>query len=230
MKNRYLVGLIAFGALAVAAYSQSQDAIVLKLTGGEKKKIALPDFRATGAAGALVEAFNKTVFEDIQQSGLFDMAAKSFYPLNPPQQEADLRAGQATCAGRCLSDWAGTPVSAGYLGFGYAAEQGGQFVAFGHLYNTAVADIAGAKVFRKLYNAPLSEEGARKAGHEYAADILAQFGAASLVGSKIYFVSDRTGRGNKEIWVMDFDGSNQSRVTSFNSITTMPAISPDGRR
>ena len=230
MKKRYLVGLIAFGALAVATYSQAQDRVKIILTGGVTKKIALPDFRATGAAGAFAEAFNKTVFEDLQQSGLFDMAAKSFYPLNPPQQESDLRAGQASCAGRCLSDWAGTPVSAGYLGFGYAAEQGGQFVAFGHLYNTAVADIAGAKLFRKLYNAPLNDEGARKAGHEYAADILAQFGAASLLGSKIYYVSDRSGRGTKEIWVMDFDGSNQKRLTSFNSISTMPAISPDGRR
>lgn len=230
MKNRNLVGLIAFAALAVAGYSQSQDAIVLKIMGGEKKKIALPDFRAAGGAGPFAEAFNKTVFEDVQQSGLFTMAAKSFYPLNPPQQEGDLRSGQASCAGRCLSDWAGTPVSASYLGFGYAAEQGGQFVAFGHLYNATVADIAGAKLFRKLYNAPLSEEGARRAGHEYAADILTQFGAVSLVGSKIYFVSDRTGRGTKEIWGMDFDGSNQKRLTSFNSISTMPAISPDGRR
>lgn len=230
MKNRYLVGLIALGALAGAAYSQSQDSIVLKIIGGERKKIALPDFRASGAAGAFAGTFNQTVFEDVQQSGLFDMAAKSFYPLNPPQQETDLRAGQVSCAGRCLSDWSGSPVNAAYLGFGYAAEQNGQFVVFGHLYNTNVADLAGAKVFRKLYNAPLTEEGARKAGHEYAADILAQFNITSLVGTKIYYVSDRTGRGTKEIWVMDFDGSNQKRLTSFNSITTMPAISPDGRR
>ncbi len=121
-------------------------------------------------------------------------------------------------------------MGASYLGFGYAAEQGGQFVAFGHLYNTGVADIAGAKLIRKLYSGSLDEAGARKAAHEYAADILAQFGAPSLAGSKVYFVSDRQGKGTKEIWVMDFDGSNQRRLTQFGSITTMPAVSPDGSR
>jgi TolB protein len=212
------------------AFSQApqQSDLIIKLTGGTKRVIALPDFRAAGAAAPFADVFNKTVYDDIERSGLLAMAPKSFYPLSPPQQEADLRAGATNCGGRCLSDWAAAPVSANYLGFGYAADQGGQFVAFGHLFNTAVADLAGAKLIRKLYNAPLNEDGARKAAHEYAADILAQFGVPSLAGTKIYFISDRSG--NKEVWSMEFDGSNQRRVTSFNSITTTPAISPDGLR
>ena len=52
---------------------------------------------------------------------------------------------------------------------------------------------------------------------EFAADILQQFGAKSLAGSKIYFVSDRTG--NKEIWSMDYDGSNQQQLTHYKSIS-----------
>lgn len=241
MKKTISLSLLAVGFLAVLAYSQSQDRIVISIIGGEKKKIALPDFRGAGGATPLVDTFNQTVFDDIQRSGLFDMASKSFYPLNPPQQESDLRPtptppparrgeppAPPNCSGRCLSDWSGAPVSAGYLGFGYAAEQGGQLVVFGHLYNVAVPDIAGAKLFRKLYNAPLTADGARKLGHDYAADILAQFGAPSLAGSKIYFISTRSG--SKEIWSMDFDGSNQQQITSFRSITTFPAISPDGRR
>lgn len=235
MKRLYIwiSAALAAAALAGVAFSQGQSRIVLEITGGTKRTIALPDFRGAGGTGTLVATFNQTVFEDIQRSGLFDMAAKSFYPLNPPQQESDLRQPAqpgASCSGRCLNDWAGAPVNAGYLGFGYAAEQAGQFVAFGHLYNTAVPDIAGAKLIRKLYNAPLTEDGARRAAHEYAADILAQFGAPSLAGSKIYFVSDRQGKGTKDLWVMDFDGSNQRQITQFNSITTMPAISPDGSR
>lgn len=224
--------LVSF-LLAGLAWSQGQNRIVLEITGGTKRTIALPDFRGAGGAAPFMEVFNRTVFEDVQRSGLFDMAAKSFYPLSPPQQEQDLRQPQqpgAACAGRCLNDWASPPVNANYLGFGYAAEQGGQFVAFGHLHNTSVADITGARLIRKLYNAPLTEDGARQAAHEYASDILAQFGVPSLAGSKIYFVSDRQARSTKEIWVMDFDGSNQKQLTRFNSISTMPAISPDGSR
>jgi TolB protein len=244
MKKTYtLIAVAATLAAAMVAWPQAQSDIVIKLTGGTKRSIALPDFRGAGGAAQFAEVFNRTVFEDVQRSGTLAMAAKSFYPLSPPQQESDLRAPVApqparrgpapeppNCNGRCLSDWASPPVNANYLGFGYAAEQNGQFVAFGHLYNTSIADTAGAKVFRKLYLAELSENGARKAAHEYAADILAQFGVPSLAGSKIYFVSDRQGSGTKEIWSMDFDGSNQKRVTSFSSISTMPSISPDGQR
>ncbi|MCL4840387.1 MAG: PD40 domain-containing protein [Bryobacteraceae bacterium] len=235
---------IAVVALAaVAAWSQSRSDIVLKLAGGTARKIALPDFRAAGAAAPFAAVFNQTVFADIQQSGLLEPAAKSFYPLNPPQQESDLRATPEprparrgaepetpNCGGLCLSDWANPPVEAAYLGFGYLAEQAGQLVAFGHLFTTSVPDIASAKAFRKLYNAPMTEEGARRLAHEYAADILKQFGGQSLAGSKIYFVSDRGGKGTKELWTMDFDGANQRQLTKFGSVSTMPAVSPDHNR
>ena len=76
--------------------------------------------------------------------------------LKTPEQESDLRTAPEPparrgapvardCAGRCLSDWAAAPVSASYLGFGYVAEQGGQFVAFGHLFFPAVADLDGTR-------------------------------------------------------------------------------------
>src|SRR5574338_1528749 len=144
-----------------AAWAQQSD-IIVKLEGGTKRVIAVPDFRGAGGAQKLAETFNQTVFEDLQQSGLLAMAAKSFYPLDPPQQASDLRTPAApapvrrneppkpvSCNGRCLVDWSGPPVNANYLAFGYAAEQNGQFVVFGHLYNVNVADLAGAQVFRK---------------------------------------------------------------------------------
>ncbi len=238
----FLCGVLLASLLAGLAAGQAQQSdIRILLTGGAKQTIALPDFRGAGAATQFGDVFNQTVFDDIQISGIFTMAPKSFFPLNPPQQESDLRTAPepparrgapapTDCAGRCLSDWAAAPVSASYLGFGYLAEQNGQLVAFGHLFNTSVADLNGARLFRKLYNGELTADGARQLAHQYAADILAKFGMPTLAGSKIYFVSDRQAKGTKELWVMDFDGSNQKRLTSFNSISTMPAISPDGTR
>ena len=230
---------------ASAGGAGQQSDVIIKILGNGSPTVALPDFRGAGGSAQYVDVFNKTVFDDIQRSGIFKMAPKSFYPLNPPQQDSDLRMAAAPaqstrrnapapaaadCGGRCLSDWSSAPVSATYLGFGYASEQNGQLVVFGNLYNTGIPDLNGARLFRKLYNGELSENGARQVGHQYAADILGQFGLASLAGSKVYFVSDRQGRGTKEIWSMDFDGSNQKRLTMFNSITTMPAVSPDGTR
>jgi len=246
MKRIYLVLGIAFSALlAGLGWSAGQQSdLVIKYSGGAKPSIALPDFKGAGGAAQYAGLFNQVVFEDVQRSGAFKMVSKSFYPLNPPQQESDLRSAPAAaqparrgaapaakdCGGRCLSDWASSPVAAAYLGFGYASDQNGQFIVFGHLYNTAIADMNGARLFRKLYNGTLDENGVRQVAHQYAADILSQFGQTSLAGSKIYFVSDRQGRGTKEIWSMDFDGANQKRLTHFNSISTMPAVSPDGTR
>ena len=247
MKRIYLLlGFAGFAMLAGLGWSASQQSdIVIKIVGNTKPTVALPDFRGAGGAAQYAEVFNKTVFDDVQRAGVFTMAPKSFYPLNPPQQESDLRASTTAaqparnnapapvakdCGGRCLSDWASAPVSAAYLGFGYASDQNGQFVVFGHLYNPTIADLNGARLFRKLYNGELSENGARQVAHQYAADILSQLGVPSLAGSRVFFVSDRQGQGTKEIWSMDFDGANQKRVTSFNSISTMPAVSPDGTR
>ena len=51
-----------------------------------------------------------------------------------------------------LSDWAGPPVSANYLAFGYTAAQGGRLVLMGWFYNVDQPDAANAQVFGKIYN------------------------------------------------------------------------------
>jgi TolB protein len=51
-----------------------------------------------------------------------------------------------------------------------------------------------------------------------------------LAGTKIYFVSGRTGRGIKEIWSMDYDGSNQRQITHYNNLTSYPAVSADNSK
>jgi TolB protein len=84
-----------------------------------------------------------------------------------------------------------------------------------------------AQVFGKVYTATLDQAGAIDAGHRYAADILAQFGGKSLVGTRIVFVSTRSGA--KEIWVMNWDGSDQRQLTHYGSVSTFPSASPDGR-
>jgi TolB protein len=127
-----------------------------------------------------------------------------------------------------LSDWAGPPVSANYLAFGYTAAQNGRLVLMGYFYNVNQPDAANAQVFGKIYNAALNADGAKQAAREFAADILKQFGMESLAGSKVIFVSTRTGA--KEIWAMDYDGANQRPITKYRSISTTPSVSPDGTR
>src|SRR5258708_38430819 len=95
----------------------------------------------------------------------------------------------------------------------------------GYFFNLAAPDLNSAQVIAKRYLGAMSVEGAKQVARDFAADILRQMGVQSLSGSKIYYVSDRTG--NKEIWSMDYDGGNQRRLTSYNSTSNMPAGSPD---
>ncbi len=223
-------------ALASGLSAKQQVSGVINKNPG-KPLIAVPDFRASGSAASFISAFNNTVSSDLQSSPLVNFVPKTLYPLQIPQQPSDLAAGVAPPSSRAtnpqgnrLTDWSLPPVAANYLGIGYGAENQGQFVVFGWLYSTAptIATLQQAQVFGKVYTATLDEPGAIDAGHRYAADILAQFGGKSLVGTRIVFVSDRSG--SKEIWVMNWDGSGQKQLTRFGSITTFPSASPDGHR
>lgn len=244
MNIKIILGLLGASAGIVALLAQ--DPTVITITGGEKAAIAVPDLRGTGDAQNFMSAFNQTLWDDLSGSGIFRMAPKTVYPLNIPARPQDLRPspppppsrrGQAStsvipsCGGSCMSDWSTAPVNANFLSFGYTGVQNSQLVLFGYLYNLAQPDLNNAQVIGKLYFGTVDEAGARKVAHEFAADILGQFGQKALTGSKIYFTraNARVG-GTKEIWQMDYDGTNQRPLTNYRSLCNFPAVSPDNSR
>jgi TolB protein len=101
-------------------------------------------------------------------------------------------------------------------------------VLYGWLYDVQQANVTSAQLLAKVYVGSPDEAGAKKVAQEFAADILKLFGAGSLMGTRIYFVSDRTG--HKEIWSMNYDGSDQKQFTSYRTITTFPVVSSDGTK
>jgi TolB protein len=220
MKRIILVSSVLLG-VAVFAGAQQINTTVVK--SGEKPSIAVPDFRGSGDAQPFMAVFNSTLFNELSGSGQLKMIAKTLYPTQVPQQPADFRQG-----GPSFADWSGPPPNANYLAFGYTAAQNNQIVLYGWLFDVRQANPASAQLIGKVYLGSLDEAGARKVSQQFAADILKQFGATSLIGSRIYFVSDRSG--NKEIWSMNYDGSDQKQFTNYRSITTFPAISADGTK
>jgi TolB protein len=219
-----------FAGLLLGLAAQQSD-VIIKLTQGERPAIAVPDLRGSGAAQPLMNAFNQTLYSDLDNSGVFKMVPKSMYPLKVPQQPSDFhepaRANRGA-GGLWLADWSAPPASANYLVVGYTAVQNDVLVLYGWLFNLGQPTVAQAQVLGKRYFGSVDAAGARKMAHEFAADIISQFGGTSLLGTKIYFVSNRTG--HKEIWGMDPDGSNQKQLSHFNSISIMPAVSPDGTK
>ncbi len=138
-------------------------------------------------------AFNSTLFDDLQGSGLFDMKSKSLFPLNNPQRPEDLRP-EDNNQGYALADWAGSPTNASHLVFGYTAAQNGALVLYGYVYDTRQSNPQSAQLLAQRYAGSLDEAGAIHVAHEFANDIIQKFGGAgSLLGSRIYFVSNRSG-------------------------------------
>lgn len=64
--------------------------------------------------------------------------------------------------------------------------------------------------------------------HLIADDIVQRFtGRRGVSSTEVAYVSDNNGRKNKEIWVMNADGSNKRRITNNGSINLFPSWSPD---
>jgi TolB protein len=195
---------------------------------GERPAIAVPDLRGSGAAQPLMNAFNETLYNDLDASGLFKMVPKTMYPLQVPQQPSDFREQPAPQPTR-----PGQPTTQRWrrLAFGLVLAAGLRQLPGIRLHRRAKqragavrlavqrgqTSVSQAQVLGKRYFGSPDEAGAKKTAHEFAADIIAQMGGTSLLGSKIYFVSNRTG--HKEIWVMDPDGSNQRQISHFNSLS-----------
>jgi TolB protein len=231
--------------VAALGIAQQPPIGIGRIIQGEQPTIAIPDLRGSGEAQNFMAAFNETLRGDVEGSGLVKVVSKSMYPAFIPQQPSDFvppppvrdttrnrNLKQLTSApsggGRWMNDWSGPPVNAKYMAFGYTAVSNGVLVLQGWLFDVTRDTPASAQLIGKRYLGSVDEAGARKVAHEFAADIIATFGGQSLFGSKIFFVSDRTG--HKEIWVMDPDGKNQRQVTRFNNFSIEPSVAPDGTK
>src|SRR5207249_2302820 len=85
-------------------------------------------------------------------------------------------------------------------------------------------------VVGKVYRGAPTDLQVRKFAHQFADEIIAKLsgGLPGVAGTQIAFVSSRSGP--KEIWVMDYDGSNQRQLTNLKSIALTPRWSPDVSR
>ncbi len=197
-------------------------------------RIAAPDIR--GLVGSANETtFNTTLWNDLDASGMLDMIAKSFYPRSTPTKPEELRPGSDDlpadpgARGPWLVGWAEPPVSARYLVLGSLETSNDRLVLNGWVYDVTQDQVAAAYVFGKRYYGALDEDGARRVAHDFSRDILQNLGlGVGLAGSRIYFVSDRSGA--SEIWSMDYDGANIKQHTNYKNISITPAVSPDGTR
>jgi len=218
-----LVCCLAGLALALfGTRAQAQDWIRTGTgLGVEKIKLAVPDFKPStqdAKNAELLKTFDDTLFNDLDNAGIFDMVSKSFYPLEVPGNPSEVR----------FDAWSNPPVNASMLAFGDLGVSGGNVTVHGWLFD--LKNTQSPQVLGKQYNDTATTDNARIIAHRFADEIIFRLGGGinGIAESKIYFVSDRSG--HKEIWVMDYDGANQHQLTHIGSISLSPRISPDGSR
>src|SRR6267143_1261204 len=224
LRRRAVAVPILLGLLFCLAVSpaNAQDWVRTGISlGVEKVRLAVPDFKSSTSDAqnaALLKTFNDTLWNDLDSSGVVELVSKSFYPLQAPGQPSDVT----------LPAWNSPPPNAAMLAFGNLAVAGGKVTVQGWLFD--VKNTGTPQVLGKQYSDNATEEAARFIAHKFADEIIMRLGGGvpGIAESKIYFVSDRSG--HKEIWVMDYDGSNQHQLTHLDSISLSPRISPDGSR
>src|SRR5262249_35595752 len=186
-----------FFLLARLAIANAQSDITGSIEQRMKQwTLAVPQFHGSGGAEAVMSTFNASLRTQLTDTGVLSIVSESFYPLNVPQTLQDFRRPSPW-----LTEWSNPPVGATHLVFGNATVKDDGLVLFGWLLNLSQPDPVSAKVIGKVYFGSLDADGSKKVAREFAADILQSFNIKTLLGTKIYFVSDRTGA--KEIWSMD---------------------------
>ena len=189
--------------------------------GVEKVRIAVPDFKGSNQDprnSDLLKTFNDTLWNDLDNAGIFEMVSKSFYPLGPVGAPADVK----------FDSWSAPPPNAAMLVFGNLAATGSNVTVQGWLYD--VKNVASPQVLGKQYTDAATAQGARAIAHKFADEIILRLGGGinGIAETQIFYVSAHGG--HKEIWAMDYDGANQHALTTLGTISLSPHISPDGSR
>ena len=213
----FLVGALILGAARPAtAQDWFKTGTGLGVT---KARLALPDTPARSTfAQPLPKTFHDVVWADLDYSGILEMISPSFYPTAVPGQPSELKA----------QDWASAPANAYMVAYGNLGADGAGVAFSGYLSD--VRNPAAPLALQKIYRGASTDADVRKMAHEFADDIIGVLsgGQMGIAQTQIAYVSARGG--NKEIWVMDYDGASQRQLTHLKSISLTPRWSPDATR
>ncbi len=189
-------------------------------SGPDRIRIAAADFKPASTDPQVEElkhTFDTTLSNDLQNAGIFDLVSKSVAPRSEPGSPAEIQ----------LDQWSSAPTSAAYVAFGSVNVAAGRVSIDGFLDDTKNTQYP--QVLAKQYTDTASADSARQIAHRFADEIILRLGGTpGIAETKIYYV--RAGGGNKEIWVMDYDGANQHPVTHLGTISLSPRVSPDNSR
>ena len=194
----FLCAFVSLTAQPALAQSEGWFRAGTGLGDTNKPRVAISDFAPRAdSAKSHSSLFTQIVRDDLQFSGILEVPSASFYPPQAPSVPAELKP----------AIWIDPPTNANYLGFGNVTESATEVAIEAWLYD--VRNPASPAVVGKVYRGAPTDLQVRKFAHQFADEIISKLsgGVPGIASTQIAFVSSRGGA--KEIWVMDYDGSNQ---------------------
>lgn len=198
-----------------AARPQAPDVMLNVIASGAKKlNIAIPDFALVSGPDqhALAKRLPEVVGRDLTFSALFSVV--SGLPAPPANGQAATREA-----------WSNAAAAGAHAGLhGFLTMKGDRAQVEMRLYDLTSPEYR--QIATKKIEMPVNQ--AWRLAHKVADEVVLQFtGELGVADTKIAYVNSASG--NKEVYMMDYDGAEPVRLTSNQSINMSPNWSPDLR-
>jgi TolB protein len=216
-----LAALVALPALAgeedAPSASSSQEGQAYIAVGKAKTRKTILAFPSFAAASSNLKSAGEKTLETVRSDLLYMDAFQILDPKAYIDPSPNAEPGTFD-----MNNW--KQIQTEFVFKAKAAPADGGMAVEGYLYNVGT----GSAVLTKRWVAGLGD--VKTLGHTIANDIVKTIsGLPGIFLTKIAMVCERN-KGNKEVLVMDFDGSNVREITHHRSITFSPAWSPDSTR
>ena len=204
--------LLVFGLAASGIESAHAGSFLISVNpGGKELPLAIPaPMRIDEADPDVTSTLWTTLRRDLDMTGYFTIIDPAAYI----ERDGDVEPGSFQ-----LNDW--RVVGAAAIAKTRVSISGDTLTGDVFVYDVAT----GEKLAGKRFTSSTSD--ARRVAHKMADAVLAALtGQTSFFGTRIAAIG--AGTGNKEVYLMDFDGHGKRSVTRNGSINLSPAWSPDG--
>jgi TolB protein len=210
---RAVLVLVLLSILSPQSEAAEKPYIAVGSAKAKKVALALAPIRTDAASSAEAKTVSDTVAADLTFMDLFRFLA-------PASFVESKTAGVAPGTFQ-MSEW--TSIGAEFVVKTQLARESGTFKLEGHLYDAA----GNRAVLSKRYVASAGD--IKTMAHTFANDIVtALTGLPGIFLTKI--VMSCGSKGKKELYLMNFDGTEVRQLTRHNSIAISPAWSPDGTK
>lgn len=211
--SRYLFLVLIL--ILIPLFSQTQTETkpgviedIIRKKGFEPLPLMIPKvFVENAEAASGGEELRKVLGDDLYNSDFFELVDASAFPSF---------AGETK-----LTNWKNS--RAKYLALLKVGMAGDQLNVEARFYDLQSEQLIVGKVYK------WDRKYVRQIAHRFGNEILHRlWGVKGIFTSKIGFSTDR--KGNKDIWIMDYDGFNQKPVTETKTLNLSPDFSPDGKK